>query len=38
MEEEESGNIYHRSQPEFLHQTDDIDNDGHLHEILVEMS
>lgn len=24
--------------PEFLHKTDDIDNDGHLQEILVEMS
>ena len=35
-EEEESGNIYNRSQPQFPHKTEDIDSDdysyNHLHE------
>ena len=41
-EEEESGNIYNRSQPQFSHRTEDIDTDdyayNHLHERPVEMS
>ena len=41
-EEEETDNIYHRSQPQFSHKTEDIDNDeysyNHLHERPVEIS
>ena len=40
-EEEETDNIYHRSQPQFSYKTDDIDNDdysyNHLHERPVEI-